>query len=264
MTRGQAGAAGTASRTNIRPAAVVLFIVAMAAFAPTADASSFAVNPTQLVLSAKATSTLLTLRNDSDETLRFQLSVFAWDQSTDGQLKLDQTDDIVFFPPLLTLAPKESRNIRVAAVVPLGATERTYRLFVEELPPRDASEKTGAVRVLTKMGVPIFLQPGKLQAEASLRDLALKDGLFTFNVRNTGNVHFMTRAVHVRATDRAGTTVFDEQVDGWYILAGGLRAYQLKFPAAQCASIAALLVEVQIDSSALTERLETPAPACVP
>ena len=264
MIRGQARTVGAAGRTTIRPAAAVVFIVAMTAFAPTADASSFAVNPTQLVLSAKATSALLTLRNDSDETLRFQLSVFAWDQSTDGKLKLDQTDDIVFFPPLLTLAPKESRNIRIAAVTPLGAAERTYRLFVEELPPRDVPEKTGAVRVLTKMGVPIFLQPGKLQAEASLSDLALKDGLFTFNVRNTGNVHFMTRTVRVRATDRAGGTVFDEHVDGWYILAGGLRAYQLTVPASQCASIAALLVEVQIDSSALTERLETPAPACVP
>jgi len=264
MTRRQASAARAASRTRIRPAAVVMLVVAMAALARTSDASSFAVNPTQLVLNAKATSALLTLRNDSDEVLRFQLSVFAWDQSTDGQLKLDKTEDIVFFPPLLTLAPKESRNIRIAAVTAFGPAERTYRLFVEELPSHDASEKTGAVRVLTKMGVPIFLQPGKLQAEASLRDLTLKDGLFTFNVSNTGNVHFMTRAVRVRATDHAGATVFDEQVDGWYILAGGLRAYQLRVPAPQCASIAALSVEVQIDSSALKERLETPVPACVP
>jgi fimbrial chaperone protein len=264
MARGQAGAAGAAGRTRIRPAPAAVFIFVMAAFARTSDASSFAVNPTQLVLNAKTSSALLTLRNDSDETLRFQLSVFAWDQSTDGQLKLDKTEDIVFFPPLLTLAPKESRNIRIATVTPVGAAERTYRLFVEELPSHDASEKTGAVRVLTKMGVPIFLQPVKLQAEASLRDLALKDGLFTFNVRNTGNVHFMTRAVRVRATDQAGATVFDEQVDGWYILSGGLRAYQLRVPAPQCASIAALSVEVQIDSSALRERLETPVPACAP
>ena len=145
MIRGQASTVGAAGRTTIRPAAAVVFIVAMTAFAPMADASSFAVNPTQLVLSAKATSALLTLRNDSDETLRFQLSVFAWDQSTDGKLKLDQTDDIVFFPPLLTLAPKESRNIRIAAVTPLGAAERTYRIFaVPQGDPQDRDPHPGA------------------------------------------------------------------------------------------------------------------------
>jgi len=58
--------------------------------------------------------------------------------------------------------------------------------------------------------------------------------------------------------------VFDEQIDGWYILAGGLRAYELKVPASQCAAVAALSVEVQIDSSALKERFETTGPACVP
>src|SRR5580765_6954876 len=128
MTRSRARAAAPASRTRLRPLAAVSFIVAMAAFAPAADAASFSVNPTQLVLSNKTASALLTLRNDSDETLRFQLSVFAWDQNTDGKLKLDQTDDIVFFPPLLTLAPRESRNIRVAAVTPLGIAEKTYRI----------------------------------------------------------------------------------------------------------------------------------------
>jgi len=264
MTRSRARAAAPASRTRLRPLAAVSFIVAMAAFAPAADAASFSVNPTQLVLSSKTASALLTLRNDSDETLRFQLSVFAWDQRTDGQLKLDQTNDIVFFPPLLTLAPRESRNIRVAAVTPLGIAEKTYRIFVDELPPPTAPENPTVVRVLTKMGVPIFLQPGKPHAEAALSDLAMKDGLFTFNIRNTGNVHFMTRAVRVRATDRAGATVFDEQIDGWYILAGGLRAYELKVPASQCAAVAALSVEVQIDSSALKERFETTGPACVP
>jgi fimbrial chaperone protein len=228
-------------------------------------ASSFTVNPTQIFLAPRTTSALLTLRNESDETLRFQLTAFAWDQSTQGELKLQPTEDIVFFPALLTLAPKESRNVRVGTTTGFEAVEKTYRIFVEELPSQEARDGQAAVRVLTKLGVPIFMQPAKKQAQASLRDLAMHDGVFRFNVRNTGNVHFVPQTVRVRGTNRAGETVVDKQLDGWYILAGGVRTYELKLPSSECAAVTLLSVDVQIGTSALAERLETTPPsACVP
>lgn len=226
-------------------------------------ASSFTVNPTQIFLAPKGTSALLTLRNDSDQTLRFQLTVFAWDQSAQGEMKLQATRDVVFFPALLTLAPKESRNVRVGASTPFDLVEKSYRIFVEELPPPDPPAQS-VVRVLTKMGVPIFLQPSKVQAQGNLRDLNVAGGVLTFTVRNTGNVHFVPQTVRVRAMNRAGETVVDKQVDGWYILAGGLRTYELKLPSPECAAVTALTVEVQVGASVLKERLETPPAACVP
>ena len=61
--------------------------------------SSFTVNPTQVVLTARTMSALLTLRNDSDEALRFELSMFSWDQTDSGEMRLTSSEDIVFFPP---------------------------------------------------------------------------------------------------------------------------------------------------------------------
>jgi fimbrial chaperone protein len=228
-----------------------------------AFASSFAVNPTQIVLTSKSTSAILTLRNESDESLRFQLTVFAWDQSAQGEMKLQPTSDIVFFPTLLTLAPKESRNVRVGAATAFEAVEKSYRIFVEELPPQATQSGQSAVRVLTKMGVPIFLQPTRMQAQAGLRDLMVRDGMFTFNVRNTGNVHFVPEAVRVHGMNHAGEVVLDKQLDGWYILAGGVRSYEVKLPAPGCSALTALSVDVRIAGSALKERLETPS-ACAP
>jgi fimbrial chaperone protein len=228
-----------------------------------AFASSFAVNPTQIYLTPKSTSAILTLRNESDESLRFQLSVFDWDQSVQGEMKLQPTSDIVFFPTLLTLAPKESRNVRVGTATAFGAVEKSYRIFVEELPPQVEQAGQSAVRVLTKMGVPIFLQPTRTQAQAGLHDLTVKDGVFTFNLRNTGNVHFVPEAVRVYGTNRAGEVVLDKSLDGWYILAGGVRAYEVRLPAAGCSALASLSLDVRIAGSALKERLETPS-ACVP
>jgi len=246
----------------VRAGLVAVCLIAPAA-ARSAFASSFSVNPTQIVLASKATSAILTLRNESDESLRFQLTVFAWDQSARGEMTLQPTSDIVFFPTLLTLGPKESRNVRVGAATAFEAVEKSYRIFVEELPPQVQQAGQSAVRVLTKMGVPIFLQPTRTQAQAGLRDLTVRDGVFTFNVRNTGNVHFVPEAVRVYGINRAGEVMLDKQLDGWYILAGGVRAYEVKLPAPQCASLTALSIDVRIAGAALKERFETPS-ACAP
>lgn len=227
-----------------------------------ASASSFTVNPTQIFLAPRTTSALLTVRNESDDTLRFQLTVFKWDQTPQGELKLEPTQDVVFFPALLSLAPKEERRIRVGAATPFAASEKTYRIFVEELPPQGVAT-TNAVRVLTKMGVPIFLQPARVQAQAALNDLTVKNGVFTFAVRNTGNVHFVPQTVRVQGTNAAGQVVVDKQVEGWYILSGGVRAYELPLPAPECRTVTALAVTVQVGSTSLKERLETPV-ACSP
>ena len=68
-----------------------------------------------------------------------------------------------FQPSLLSLAPGESHNICVCPTTPLAATEETYRVFVAEMPPLETPEgDPTAGRILTRMGIPIFLQPAKV------------------------------------------------------------------------------------------------------
>ena len=118
----------TRERSSLLTAIAALLVGA------SASAATFSVNPTQIYLSGRTTSALLTLRNDSTETLRFQLSAFAWNQSATGEILLEPTQDVVFFPALLTLKQGEERRIRVGSTVSPGAIEKTYRIFVEELP----------------------------------------------------------------------------------------------------------------------------------
>ena len=50
--------------------------------------------------------------------------------------------------------------------VPFGAVERTYRIFVEELPPStQQAVPPGQVRVLARMGIPIFVEARAGRAE---------------------------------------------------------------------------------------------------
>ena len=236
--------------------------LAMLLSASGASAATFTVNPTQIFLSGKTTTALLTLRNDSEEILRFQLTAFGWQQTPAGEITLTPTQDVVFFPALLTLAPKEERRIRVGSTVPAAAQERTYRIFVEELPQSDGA-RANAVRVLTKMGIPIFIRPAKEVATADLRDLALRAGSLSFSLANRGSVHFVPQRVVVRAAGASGERLAEQELKAWYILAGGRREFEVVTPAEQCARVASLSVEVAFDANVLEERLQTPGGTCV-
>jgi fimbrial chaperone protein len=227
-----------------------------------ARAASFSVNPTQLMLSGGAKSALVSLKNETDQPVRFQLSVMAWNQAVDGQMQLSPTEDVVFFPALLTLKGHEERKVRVGATVAPGSVEKTYRLFIEELPPLENAEGTTGVAMVTKMGIPIFLRPAKVTAQAALEDLNVKSGRLCFRLQNKGNVYFIPQVIHVRGLDASGTTVVDQQPSGWYVLAGGARAFEVDIPAAQCGQVRSFLVEAQLSGTRLTETLQTPAGAC--
>lgn len=224
-----------------------------------ASAATFTVDPTQIFLSGRTGSVLLTLRNDSSETLQFQLSVFAWQQSASGQMELEPTEDIVFFPTLLTLKAKETRRVRVASATPQDAREKTYRVFVEELPPTGAS--TSGVRVLTKMGIPIFVRPAKEVATATLNDLRQQDGALRFTLGNAGTVHVVPQSITVRGLT-GSNAAFTRELEGWYVLAGGRREFDLALPEDVCAQVTSIVVDVLFASGKLQERLQTPGGAC--
>jgi fimbrial chaperone protein len=228
-------------------------------------ASTFTVNPVQVYLTPKGRSVLLTLRNVSEETLRFQLDVFAWEQNSRGEMELQPTRDIVFFPGLLTLGPGEERNIRVGAATPAGVAEKTYRIFVEELPPPSgATLPAGHVRVLTKVGIPIFVEPTKSTSSGRIQDAALRAGQLSFAVRNTGTVHFVVQSIKLTGYGPAGERVLEGALEGWYVLPGGTRRYDLPLPAVDCPRIRSLGIEVQTTAASLSERIEASAGACAP
>ncbi len=246
----------------MRSLVVVTAIVASLAGVTSASAATFSVNPTQIYLSGRTTSALLTLRNDSTEHLRFQLSAFAWNQSPTGEVLLEATKDVVFFPALLTLKPGEERRIRVGSTVSAGATEKTYRIFVEELPPTGDTAEGSAVRVLTKMGIPIFVRPVKESSTAALSELGMRDAALHFTLRNTGTVHLVPQAITVRGMSADGQSVFEQQLAGWYVLSGGRRDFDVTVASAECGRATMVVVEVALGSTSLKESLQTPGGAC--
>ena len=236
-----------------RAALIALFLTASSA-----RAGGLNVTPIQLRLSPQTTKAMLTLRNDGPETVRYQVSATSWNQTSRGELQLAPTSEVLFFPALFTLKPGEERNVRVGVGTPFGLVEKTYRVFVEELPPTERpAQPSSEVRVLTRVGVPVFLQPLRAVERRSIEGLEARGGRASFRVANQGTVHFREDAVKLRGVDAAGAVLFEREQRGWYVLAGGALDYDFELPKS-CPGLAALLASVTADNG---DRFEQRAPA---
>ena len=219
--------------------------------------SAFTVTPVRVFLARGANSALLNVKNDSTEPIRFQISLKAWNQAPEGDMQLSDTTDLVFFPTIMELNAGEEKKVRVGSAFKAQVvTERSYRIFFEELPPPQVTatpeqKQTAAqVRVLTKMGVPIFIQPANLVLKADLTNLAVDGNKVSFEVRNLGNTFFTVTKAMLTGLTKSGTPTFTREQDGWYVLAGGVRRFQFEVPVESCAGTDHIRVEI---ASSLTD-----------
>ena len=241
-------------RTVIAP--FILFF-----FFQTAQGGTFQVNPIRIKLSPQSSTALLTIRNDSTENVRFQIEAFAWSQKQDGEMVLNPTDEIIFYPTLLSVEPGTERKVRVGTSNPAVAVEKTYRIFIAELPPADQTRING-IRMLTRMGVPIFIQPSKGEVRGQISRIGVHEMNFSFELKNEGNIHFFPRAVRVKGFGSKGETYIAQDLQSWYVLAGGSRQYRLELPEESCHQIHTFAVEVEVDDKVLKESFRLPTNAC--
>lgn len=246
---------------------ILLGAVALAGLALGGPGRAFAqtleVTPIQIELTSATPNNLVTLHNLGSEPVRYQVSVFAWQQSPRGEMKLSKTKDVLFFPSLLTIGPGEKRNLRIAAAAPFDSVEKTYRMFVEQLPGAPDPAKT-SVRVLTRVGIPVYLEPGAPAATAEVDPPLVSGRRISFVLRNTGNVRIRPDAVRLVGRGEKGEAVFEQPLPAWYVLAGGERTYEAEAPADGCARVRAVSVAVALPSGTLEKQIATGGGACGP
>jgi fimbrial chaperone protein len=225
-------------------------IVAGLAWTASAFGGSFGVSPIRVDLDRQTKSALVTVTNDDDRPLAFQVRAMAWTQESAGEDRYADTADLVFFPQQLRIAPGESRVVRVGYRVPAVQAERAYRLFIEELAdPARALTQTG-VAITLRFGVPVFLRPAAERAAGEV-DLSDEAAGAVARLRNTGNVHFRIAAVRYAALGADGEVLLERSLDGWYLLSGAERSYRLALPGEVCRKTRLLRVDAVAEKLSL-------------
>ena len=220
-------------------------------------AGQFGVSPIRIDLGRNAKSGAITVTNDEQaDTLRAQLRLFEWTQGAGGKDEYKEVEDLVYFPRLMALEKGEQKVVRVGLRTPAVEREKTYRLFIEELPPPPAP---GGARVAisVRFGVPIFVKPAKEEASGEIDKIDMVKGVLRVGVRNIGNVHFTINSITA-----ASGAAFSKEASGWYLLAGAEREHTIELPAAACTALKQIDVTVKTDKLELKKTLDVNAAMC--
>ncbi len=222
---------------------------------PGAFAGDFQIQPTSLTLNANEKSGAFSVVNNGDEKIDFQVAVKAWAQDAKGKDIYEDTKDVIFFPKIMTVQAHEQRAVRIGIKAPPSQKEKTYRLFVEEIPtPKKETEmkQIGKIRagltIAFRFTTPIFVRPLKPQESVVVEKMEMTKGVVSAVIKNTGNVHIKLFKVAFRGIAADGKELFSKDVSGWYILQGLSLPYDAAVPKEVCSNLAIVDVSAQTEN----------------
>ena len=219
--------------------------------------------PIRLDFGREAKSGVITVVNEAAEKLQLQLKVYEWTQDAEGKDRYTETGDILYFPRILIFEKAEERIVRAGTRMPAVTSEKTYRLFLEEIPESRKVEGVN-VAIALRFGVPIFVKPLKEEARGEIETIGASEGAIHARVKNTGNLHFIVRSVVVKGKNLKGEEIFSKTLDGWYLLAGASRPYTTTVPREVCPDLARIDVVVTSDKLTMTGDTAVDKSMCPP
>ena len=243
----------------------LLVVAALLLFgARLASAGEFSVNPIRLELGANVRSSVIGIKNEGKQKLSFQLQAMEWTQDSAGKDQYVDTQDLVFFPKILSVEPSEEGLIRVGSKTAAVPLEKTYRLFIEELPTtsKDPEGSAAQINVLIRFGAPIFIAPLKPQDNLDIENFNITKGVVTIAARNTGNRHQLVQGINLKGTDSGGNEVYALTLADRYLLTGTAKSYATIIAAGHCAKMTSLSLEFKTDKFSATRKLDVLRTMC--
>jgi fimbrial chaperone protein len=225
---------------------------ALCMFTPTASiAGLFSISPIRLDLDRQNKTDSITVSNDETERMiEMQAKLFEWTQDANGNDVYVESNDLVFFPRIFSVDKQDQRVVRVGLKVPAAVTEKSYRLFIEELPPPPDPDKKGAqILFVLRFGVPVFVRPDKEQSAGAIDGLEAAPEAATVVIRNTGNQNFQIQSLKV--SSQAG---YEKEIVGGYVLAGATKHITAPFSADMCRKLGKLQIVMKTDRIGTIER----------
>ena len=190
-------------------------------------AAGWEIDPVRIELSPQQQTAALTVKNNSDQATSIQIQAVEWSQH-EGKDVYNPTKELLVSPPIFTIAPKSEQVIRVALRRQADSTkELTYRISLQELPPKQTSNFMG-VNVALRVSLPVFVQSEKGVTEPKMAwDVSrMPENQLKVVLRNTGDTHVQISdfALYVPGSN---SPIADEAGSS-YVLSGQTQEWRLK------------------------------------
>lgn len=183
---------------------LVLLLLGVLGMSSGVYAGSFNIKPVRINLSDKLSTEILQVTNSGNADVTIQLQAMRWSQQ-DGEDQLTVTRDLIATPQIFNLKAGASQIIRVGLIKKLQlATEATYRLILEEIPPPPEPGFQG-LKLALRLSLPVFVKPdGNLHQSFDIRlaheNAAVSDAI-TLDLNNTGRSHVQLLGMKIHSAD---------------------------------------------------------------
>ena len=248
----------------MRPLLLLLLVPATILYSSIVFAGELRVTPVTLIFDKQFKNGIITVINEGTESIQVEIKAAEWTQDSSGKDQYKDTTDLIFFPKILTIEKGENRAVRAGIKTPAISSEKTYRLFIKELPKATKEIQGAQVRFAMQFAVPIFVKPVKEEIKGEVINLKLGNGQFAFDVRNSGNSHFRIDTIVVKGLDATGAETYSKELNGWYLLPGAMRTYSTPISQENCQDASKFVVEVKSDQLSLHGQLDVIKTLCLP
>ena len=230
-----------------------------------ASAGDFTVNPVRLDVRHSAKSASVSVVNDGAEKLSFQLQAMDWSQDKDGKDVYTESRDLIFFPKLMSVDPGQEAIVRIGFKTNPASVEKTYRLFIEELPGvvKKVEGSSAQINFFVRFGLPIFAAPALPQDGLIIEAVELKGGVLSFMAQNSGNRHQMFKSIRIEGTNGANKSVFGLDIADRYLLASSSKPYKTTLSAQQCRELASVSIDIKTDKVVQSRKLDVKPDMCL-
>jgi len=217
------------------------------------SAGSFNVKPVRIEFSARQPQTSVSVTSLGDAPVTIQVHAVAWNPQGTGEVFAD-SDDILLNPPILNLAPGQTRFVRMGLRrANTGPVETSYRLIFEELPPPPTPGFKG-LKTLLRISIPVFALPnGQAVPDLVWRVSRTDENHMKLLVENRGNAHVQIKRLKFWA--KPDTEPDHLEATNVYVLPGGSHEWAIKEESLLRAG--RLLVEAETDQREMHADLST-------
>lgn len=209
-------------------------------FAPCHALAGFKAMPIKIHFDSETKTATLKVENDGNHKTTIQIEAFEWTHDEKGNDIYTPAKDLIFFPKMLTLEKGEERIVRAGFEGKPGPIEKTYRLFLHELPI--AQDGDTGVNMTLRMGLPVFVKPVKDKRSWRIESLKASNGAVELKVGNEGSSHIIVNRITVAGLGAGGQAIFTKETGGWYTHAGKSRSYTIELPEEDCLNSAEIRV----------------------